>query len=80
MFKAGVFLEELKKYAPEIYEKSLEAYKNAKKDKNILRIRLDDMSKIPEKSIDYAVMEHSDKIKVIKSDFKWKDLGDFDRT
>nr|WP_255327424.1 cupin domain-containing protein [Lebetimonas sp. JS032] len=78
MFKAGVFLEELKKYAPEIYEKSLEAYKNAKKDKNILRIRLEDMENIPEESIDYAVMEKSDKIKVIKSDFEWNDVGSFD--
>ncbi|WP_024790802.1 MULTISPECIES: mannose-1-phosphate guanylyltransferase/mannose-6-phosphate isomerase [unclassified Lebetimonas] len=78
MFKAGVFLEELKKYAPEIYEKSLEAYKNAKKDKNILRIRLEDMENIPGESIDYAVMENSDKIKVVESDFEWNDVGSFD--
>ncbi len=31
-FKAGIFLEELKKYSPEIYKASLFAYDNAKTD------------------------------------------------
>jgi len=78
MFKAGVFLEELRKYSPEIYETSLIAYKNSKRDKNILRVRLEDMQNIPENSIDYAVMEKSDKIKVVKSEFQWNDVGSFD--
>ena len=78
MFKSGVFLEELKKYSPEIYEKSLQAYKNSKKDGDVLRIRLKDMEAIPEDSIDYAVMEKSNKIKVIKSEFEWNDVGSFD--
>jgi len=78
MFKAGVFLEELKKYATEIYENSLKAYKNAKKDENVIRIRPEDMEKIPEDSIDYAVMEKSKKIKVVKSEFEWNDIGSFD--
>ena len=79
MFKAGVFLEELKKYAPEIYEKSLEAYNNAnKKDKNLIRIKHEDMINIPEDSIDYAVMEKSTKVKVIPANINWSDVGSFD--
>jgi mannose-1-phosphate guanylyltransferase len=46
-FKAGVFLEELKKYSPKIYETSLKAYKNASKDE-MIRIKHDDMQAIPE--------------------------------
>jgi len=76
-FKAGVFLEELKKYSPQIYDASLLAYNNAKID-GIIRISYEDMLSIPEESIDYAVMEKSDKVKVIPSDIAWSDLGSFE--
>lgn len=76
-FKAGVFLEELKKYAPSIYEKSQEAYANAIK-KETTRIKPEDMSKIPNDSIDYAVMERSKITKVVPSSIGWSDLGSFD--
>jgi len=78
MFKAGIFLDELKKYRPKIYEEALKAYENAKKDENVLRVKLEDMENIPEDSIDYAVMEKSKKIKVVKSEFEWSDVGSFD--
>ena len=76
-FKVGVFLEELKRYSPEIYEASLTAYNNAKSN-DMIRINHDDMMAIPEDSIDYAVMEKSDKVKVIPSDIDWSDLGSFE--
>jgi mannose-1-phosphate guanylyltransferase len=76
-FKAGVFLDELKKYSPSVYEKSLEALNNAIKDE-IIRIKHEDMANIPENSIDYAVMEKSSKVKVVSSDIAWSDVGSFD--
>ncbi len=76
-YKAGDFLEELKKYSPNIYEASLNAVNNANKD-NIVRIKHEDMLKIDEDSIDYAVMEKSSKVKVVESDIDWSDLGSFD--
>ncbi|MCF6331018.1 MAG: mannose-1-phosphate guanylyltransferase/mannose-6-phosphate isomerase [Sulfurimonas sp.] len=81
-FKAGLFLDELKKYSPEIYESSLLALNNANKDGDIyhkvIRVKQEDMLKIPEDSIDYAVMEKSSKVKVIPSDINWSDVGSFD--
>ena len=76
-FKAGVFLDELQIYASEIYEASKKAYKNASKD-DMYRIAYDDMANIPQESIDYAVMEKSDRVKVVASDIGWSDLGSFD--
>ncbi|WP_294961230.1 mannose-1-phosphate guanylyltransferase/mannose-6-phosphate isomerase [Sulfurimonas sp.] len=76
-FKAGAFLEELQKYSPEIYVECEKAFKNANKE-NIVRIKHEDMLKIPEDSIDYAVMEKSSKVKVIASDIDWSDVGSFD--
>lgn len=77
MFKVGVFLEELQKYSPEIYNTSKQALENASKD-GIIRIKHDDMITIPEDSIDYAVMEKSIKVKVIPSNIAWSDVGSFD--
>jgi mannose-1-phosphate guanylyltransferase len=76
-FKAGVFLDELEKYSAEIYNQSLQAFNNASKD-GIIRIKHDDMINIPEDSIDYAVMEKSDIVKVIPSNIAWSDVGSFD--
>ena len=78
MFKAGVFLEELKKYSPEIYETCKIAIDHKKIENSTLRIQHSDMAAIPEDSIDYAVMEKSDKVKVIPSDIAWSDVGSFD--
>lgn len=77
MFKAGVFLEELKKYSPEIYEKSLKAFNASLKNNNI-RIKHEDMINIPADSIDYAVMEKSDRVKIVPADIGWSDVGSFD--
>jgi mannose-1-phosphate guanylyltransferase len=77
MFKAGIFLEELKKYSPAIYKASLKAYENANKD-DVIRIKHEDMNNIPEDSIDYAVMEKSSKVKVVPSNINWSDVGSFD--
>ena len=79
MFKAGVYLEELQKYSPEIFDACKIALTNAQQiTNNQLRITQKDMSNIPEDSIDYAVMEKSDKIKVVPSGFEWNDVGNFD--
>lgn len=76
-FKAGVFLEELRRYSPEVYDSSLKAFNNSNQD-SVIRIKHDDMLEIPEDSIDYAVMEKSNIVKVVPSDINWSDVGSFD--
>jgi len=73
-FKASVFLQELKTYCPDIYAASVIAYNNSKDG----CIEKKDMEKIPEDSIDFAVLEKSNIIKMVKSHFIWSDLGSFD--
>lgn len=75
--KAGAFLEELKALAPDIYQSSLQAFKNARTEGPI-RISLEDMKAIRSESIDYAVMEKSKKVCVVPADIGWSDLGSFD--
>ena len=76
-FKVGVFLDELNRYAPKIYDFANKAYSN-RCDDNPITIEKDDMLSIPKDSIDYAVMEKSKRVKVVPSDIKWSDLGSFD--
>lgn len=73
-FKAGILLEELKNYQPDVYSASKEAWENAKDgviDAGLSR-------RIPSISIDYAVMERSKKIKVVPARFRWNDLGSYE--
>lgn len=44
----------------------------------VIRIKHDDMGKIPSDSIDYAVMEKSKSVKVVPADINWSDMGSFD--
>jgi mannose-1-phosphate guanylyltransferase len=73
-FQAGAYLQELKRYEPALFARALTAY-NAKVD---CFLPLDESLEIPSTSIDYAVMERSDKIKVVPADFAWSDMGSFD--
>ncbi len=83
-FKAGVFLEELKKYSPKIYEACEKALcgsgsgTSVPHEESMIRIKHEYMLAIPEDSIDYAVMEKSTKVKVVPSDIDWSDVGSFD--
>lgn len=76
-FKARTFLDELKQHAPDIYEASVQAFRGAKKD-TAIRISAEDMKAIRSESIDYAVMERSNNVKVIPADIGWSDVGSFD--
>ncbi len=79
MFRAGVFLEELKNYAPEIYDASNIAFNNSLNIQNLtFKIKREDMQNIPSDSIDYAVMEKSKRVKAVSCDIGWSDLGNFD--
>ncbi len=79
-FKVGVFLKELQKYSPHIYEASQKALEQEiySASSGVVKIEEARMLSIPEDSIDYAVMEKSPKVKVIPSDIGWSDLGSFD--
>ena len=73
MFKASVFMETLKQFAPEIYEITQEF--NFKKDSAIEFTKFD---KMPSISIDYAVMEKAKNIVNVPIDCGWNDLGSWD--
>jgi len=60
MFKASIFIDEIKKYAPQILKACERAISLAKPDLDFIRIDKEEFEKCPSDSIDYAVMEKTD--------------------
>ncbi len=77
-FKVGTYLDELRQYAPDIHRACESAFKTVKTKNRLIRIDVDSMQEIPDRSIDYAVMEKSDRVKVVPCMFDWSDLGSFE--
>lgn len=70
MFKASTLLNELRTCSSDIYE-LLNNFDFTKSDE----IPYTEFDKMPSISIDYAVMEKSDKIALLKLESDWNDLG-----
>lgn len=68
-FKMSVILEEFKKYFPELLR---EMEQMVSTDEPLTREKYETL---PEISIDYAIMEKTDKGTVLPSDFGWSDIG-----
>lgn len=77
-FKVDFFLSQMQKYANEIYTTCKQAYENSIKTNDFIKLKAQDMILIPSLSIDYALMEKSNSIKVIPSDISWSDVGSFE--
>lgn len=73
--RAGTYLDELKRYAPDIFEHSEAAMLKAHHHHDYLRLDAEAFALCREESIDYAVMEKTDKAAVIPIDIQWSDLG-----
>lgn len=75
MCRAGVYLNELKKYQPAMYHASNLAMQQAKQQHDYLRLDDNSYLQCESESIDYAIMEQTDKAVVIPVSMQWSDLG-----
>ena len=75
LFRASSYLEELKKYHPDIYDICCASVASAQNDLDFTRIDREIFSLCKSESIDYAVMEKTDKGVVISLDAGWSDVG-----
>jgi len=74
-FKAGCYLQELEKFAPDMLAACRLAYSAAQIDVDFVRLDKELFAQCPSDSIDYAVMEKTDKAVVIPLDAHWNDVG-----
>lgn len=75
MFRADSYLEELKKHRPDIHEACEKAISNKSSDNDFVRVDPDLFAACPDESIDYAVMEKTDRAVVVPMDAGWSDVG-----
>lgn len=78
LFKASTIVSELEKRVPDILKYTRDSLLNAEVDLDFVRLQKEAFSACPSNSIDYAVMENSDKAVVIPLDAGWNDVGSWD--
>jgi mannose-1-phosphate guanylyltransferase/mannose-6-phosphate isomerase len=78
LFRADVMISELETYAPEILQAARGALDAATTDLDFVRLDAATFGRAPKTSIDYAVMERTDRAGVLKVSFAWSDVGTWD--
>ena len=78
MFKASIYLRELKKFEPEIYNACINSTNTLLIDSDFIRMNDNEFIKCPEMSIDYAVMEKTDDAIVVPFEGSWSDIGSWE--
>lgn len=75
MFKASVYLEELGKANPTMLQACKAAWSKAQTDLEFVRLDKEAFANSPSDSVDYAVMEKTNKAVVVPLDAGWNDVG-----
>ena len=78
LYRADVMLEELKRHRPDILEGALAALDTATRDGAAIALDPARFADCPAESVDYAVMEKTDRAAVAPAAFPWTDLGAWD--
>ncbi|HLE94349.1 MAG TPA: mannose-1-phosphate guanylyltransferase/mannose-6-phosphate isomerase [Sulfuricaulis sp.] len=75
MMLASVWMAELKKFQPAILEACKSAFDQGRRDSDFYRVNSRIFGNCQSKSIDYAVMEATDKAAIVALDAGWSDIG-----
>jgi mannose-1-phosphate guanylyltransferase / mannose-6-phosphate isomerase len=75
LFRAEAMLNEIAHFEPEIAKAAEAAVSRITSDLDFLRLPAEAFALAPKKSIDYAVMERTDRAAVIPVDCGWSDIG-----
>jgi len=75
LFKTSRYLEELKKFRPDILEACESSMAKAETDMDFLRVDQQKFASCPSESVDYAVMEKTTHAVVVPMNAGWSDIG-----
>ncbi len=75
LMSAQAYLDELKMLFPDMYDTCLLSFQNASKDGHIVHIPAATFEHCPNDSIDYAVMEKTQRAALVPLSAGWNDLG-----
>ena len=74
-FTAGRYLDELKRFRPDILKAAKAAVEGAARDLDFVRLEAKAFAACPSDSVDYAVMERTDRGAVVRAKMRWSDVG-----
>jgi len=75
LFRASRYLEELKKHDPDIYDNCLLTLERSKHDGDNIELDQASFACCPDNSIDYSVMEKTQRACVVPLEAGWSDVG-----
>lgn len=75
LFKAGAYLDELRRLRPEMADACHRAVERGRMDLDFFRLDAESFAASPSDSIDYAVMEHTTRAAMVPLDAGWNDVG-----
>jgi mannose-1-phosphate guanylyltransferase/mannose-6-phosphate isomerase len=75
LFRADVMIAELERFQPAILAAAQEALEEAVVDLDFIRLNEETFKRAPKISIDYAVMERTERAGVLPVSFSWSDIG-----
>ncbi|MEL7488440.1 MAG: mannose-1-phosphate guanylyltransferase/mannose-6-phosphate isomerase [Pseudomonadota bacterium] len=75
MFRTDVMVAEMMKFCPEIISSAADAVEKAQTSGAVMHLDRDAFIAAPEDSIDYAIMERTDKAAVAPASMGWSDIG-----
>ncbi|SMG29401.1 mannose-1-phosphate guanylyltransferase/mannose-6-phosphate isomerase [Paracoccus sp. J56] len=78
LFAAQTMIEAFRAHAPEYLEPVQAALNEAQTDLGFLRLAPEPWDRLPDLSVDYAVLEKADNLSVVRYSGHWSDLGGWD--
>ena len=75
MFRADVMAAELRQHVPAVLDAAQASVDSAQADLDFLRLDAESFAAAPKTSIDYAVMERTERAGVLPVSFSWSDIG-----
>lgn len=78
LFRADILAKELSHHAPEVLEATKAAVLNLTEDLAFKRLDPEAFARSPKISFDYCLMEKTSFASVVKADYRWSDVGNWD--
>jgi mannose-1-phosphate guanylyltransferase/mannose-6-phosphate isomerase len=75
LFHNATMWNEIERFEPLMAQAAKQSVAGATRDLDFLRLAPEPFARAPKKSIDYAVMERTDRAAVMPSDLDWSDIG-----
>ncbi len=78
VWRASAILEEIKRFLPDVFRVVEDIRRAIREGENYQQVIKREFSRMPSISIDYGVLEKSDRVGLIPCDIGWSDIGSWD--